>query len=226
MLKKIIIAIDGPAGSGKSTLAKKIAEKLGFMYLDTGAMYRAITAEAIKKNAVDDINSVIEISRKSDLQLFPRNGKTEVFINGRDVTTEIRSIEVSSKVSEVSVIPEVREELVRMQRIIAANQNVVAEGRDTTTVVFPNADIKVFLKADIEKRAERRLKDFNDMNAGLKIADIKQNIIKRDKIDSEREVSPLTKAEDAIEIDTSNITVEEELDIILKKVEEIKSVEN
>jgi len=157
MLKKIIIAIDGPAGSGKSTLAKKIAEKLGFMYLDTGAMYRAITAEAIKNNTVDDINNVIKISRNADLRLFPRNGKTEVFINGRDVTTEIRSIEVSSKVSEVSVIPEVREELVRMQRLIAADQNVVVEGRDTTTVVFPNADIKVFLKADIEKRAERRL---------------------------------------------------------------------
>jgi len=136
------------------------------------------------------------------------------------------SVEVSSKVSEVSVIPEVREELVRMQRLIAADQNVVVEGRDTTTVVFPNADIKVFLKADIEKRAERRLKDFNEMKAGLNISDIKKNIIKRDKIDSEREVSPLKKAKDAIEIDTSNITVDEELDIILKKVKEIKSVEN
>lgn len=223
MLKNMIIAIDGPAGSGKSTLAKKIAEKLDFMYIDTGAMYRAITFEVLKNNVKDDPEAVIKIARTCDLKLQYKNGKTEVEINGKDVTGEIRNIEVSSNVSDVSKIREVREELVRMQREIASNTDVVMEGRDITTVVFPHADIKVFLTATIEKRAERRRNDYMAMNTDLSIGEIIQNIKTRDKIDSEREVSPLQKADGAIEIDTSELTIEEELQIILEKVEELRN---
>jgi cytidylate kinase len=223
MLKSIVIAIDGPAGSGKSTLAKKIAETLNFMYLDTGAMYRAITFEVLKQNVLGQTEAIINIVQNAELKLEFSNGQTEVLINGQDVTTEIRSIEVSAKVSDVSKIGKVREELVRMQREIAAGNNVVIEGRDITTVVFPEADVKVFLTASIDKRAERRQNDFKIMNSDLSLSEIKQNIEKRDKIDSEREVSPLTKAEGSLEIDTSELSVEEELKIILDKVEEIRN---
>lgn len=221
MAKNIIITIDGPAGSGKSTSAKLVAQNLGFTYLDTGAMYRAITYLALKQNIIKDEPSVTELAEKAYLELKFVNGRTEVILNGEDVTEAIRSYEVNSNVSEVSRIPGVRTALVKKQQEIGKNTSIVAEGRDTGTVVFPNADVKIFLTAALSQRAERRLKEFREKGENISLGDIEDNIRKRDLIDSSREVSPLTKAKDAIEIDTSCITIEEEVQLILNTVIEI-----
>lgn len=222
MEKKFIIAIDGPAGSGKSTLASKIAQILGIMYLDTGAMYRAITYLALKNNIVDDTISIINIVKNVDLQLKYENNINRVFVDGIDITNEIRTLEVNSKVSEVSKIKEVREELVKLQQKIGNSNSLIAEGRDTTTVVFPNADIKIFLVATIGERAERRYKEFVDKGLNGSLNEIKENLSKRDKIDSGREISPLIKADDAIELDTTDLTIDQEVDVILEKIREKK----
>jgi CMP/dCMP kinase len=223
MVKNITIAIDGPAGSGKSTAAKKIAEKLGFTYVDTGAMYRAITYLALREGIVDDVKKVIEHTRRISLNLKFENGLTRVFIDGEEVTENIRTFEVNSKVSEISVIPEVREELVKLQRKLGEAGNIVAEGRDTTTVVFPNADIKIFLTASADERSKRRFREFQEKDSKITLEEVKQNIEKRDRIDSSREVSPLQKAEGSIEIDNSNTAIEEEMDFLLKKIFEIQN---
>ncbi len=221
MLKKIIIAIDGPAGSGKSTAAKNLAKNLGFIYLDTGAMYRAITFMAIQKGIADDVEAVIEMTKKLNLNLKFENGITKVFVDKKEITDEIRSAEVNSKVSEISAIPEVREEMVKIQKAIGTRGNIVAEGRDVTTVVFPDADVKIYLTASLDKRAERRLKEFHQKNIPITLEEVKSNLEKRDKIDSGRKVSPLKKAEDAIEFDNTNFTPEEDLKFLLNKVNEI-----
>lgn len=221
MYKKLIIAIDGPAGSGKSTSAKKLAEYLDYLYIDTGAMYRTITYLALKNNVVDDIDAVIKLARETKINLQFISGKTIVEADGNDVTEEIRSQNVNYKVSDVSKIKEVRKALVNKQRELADdNVGVVVEGRDTSTVVFPQADIKIFLTATIEQRASRRVKEFESKGIKASLEDVKNNILERDRIDSTRLESPLTKPPDAIEVDTSNITIEEQVDIILEKVKE------
>ncbi|MBL1212716.1 MAG: (d)CMP kinase [Ignavibacteriae bacterium] len=222
MSEKITIAIDGPAGSGKSTVAKAVAEELGYLYVDTGAMYRAITYAALKNNVVDDAAEVIKIAQNADLSLKFENGLTRVFLNGEEVTDKIRSMEVSSKVSEVSVIPEVREQLVKIQREMSSNNSLVAEGRDVTTVVFPKAEVKIFLTATLNERSERRYKEFIEQNKNISFEVVRNNISKRDRIDSSRDTSPLTKAEDAIEIDSTSMSIEEEIKLILSKVDEIR----
>ncbi len=223
MVKNITIAIDGPAGSGKSTAAKKIAEKLGFTYVDTGAMYRAITLMALRNGIVDNTEEVIKLARGIHLNLKFENGVTRVFVNDEEVTEEIRSFEVNSKVSEISVIPEVRTELVKLQRKLGERGNIVAEGRDTTTVVFPNADIKIFLTASVDERAKRRFREFHEKDNTITLEEVKQNIEKRDRIDSSRDVSPLQKAEGSLEIDNSNTEVDVEIEYLLKKIEEIRN---
>jgi len=220
MSNRIIITIDGPAGSGKSTSAKRVAQKLGLTYLDTGAMYRAITYLAIKNNVIDQENKIIEIAENAALDLDFRDGTTHVTLNGEDITLAIRSFDVNSKVSDVSKIPGVRTALVKKQQEIGKNNAVIAEGRDTGTVVFPDADVKIFLVANLEERANRRLKEFDATGEKLSFDQIKENISKRDYIDSNRQVSPLLKAADAIEIDTSDITIDEQVDIILEKIKE------
>lgn len=214
----MIITIDGPAGSGKSTSAKLIARRLGFTYLDTGAMYRAITYLALKNNALNDLNEIIRLSENAKIDLSFVDGITKVTLNGEDVTSEIRSLEVNSNVSEISAIPEVRKALVRMQQAIGDNNNIVAEGRDTGTTVFPKADVKIFLIASLVERAKRRLKEFQEKGEDVSFQEIELNLNKRDKIDSQRAVSPLKKASDAIEIDTSNITIDEQVELILDKI--------
>ncbi len=221
MSKKYIIAIDGPAGSGKSTAAKNLAKKLGFTYLDTGAMYRAITFLALRKGVVDDTNSVIEIARNISLNLKYEEGVIRVFADDEEITDFIRSAEVNSKVSEVSVIPQVREEMVKIQKAIGKDNSIVAEGRDVTTVVYPDAEIKIFLTASIEERAKRRFKEFQEKKSDITIEEVKANLEKRDKIDSGRETSPLRKAEDAFEFDNTGLTPEEDLEFLYKKVQEI-----
>lgn len=222
-MSNIIIAIDGPAASGKSTIAKLIAEKLGFIYLDTGAMYRAITFLSLRKGVINDVNSIIDIARNIDIKLKFENNVTHVFVDGEEITDFIRTPEVNAKVSDVSKIPDVRREMVKIQKRMGQNVSLVAEGRDITTVVFPNADIKIFMNADIDVRTERRFKELLEQNASITKEEVKQNLIDRDLIDSGREISPLKKSEDAYELDTTAISVENELEKILSLVEQIKN---
>jgi len=223
MSNNIIIAIDGPAGSGKSTAAKNLAQKLGFTYLDTGAMYRTITYLALRAGVVDDVAEVIKIAQSTTLKLQTENGSTRVFANEEELTEQIRTPEVNSKVSEVSVIPEVRAEMVKIQKSLGESNNIVAEGRDVTTVVYPNAEIKIFLTATLDERANRRYKEYQAKNAQITIEEVKANLDKRDKIDSGRAVSPLRKAEDAIEFDNTGLTPNDDLDYLLEKVKEVIS---
>ena len=225
MQKFIIIAIDGPAASGKSTLAKYLADKLSFLYVDTGAMYRAITYYALEKNIVEDEHAVIEAVRNINLKLDYSNGITKVLIDGDNVTNNIRTPRVNAKVSDISRIKDVRTELVKLQQKFGENDNLIVEGRDTTTVVFPNADLKIFLTADVSERARRRHLEFIERGVEISLDEVEKSISNRDKIDSGREVSPLIKAEDAIEVDTTNLTIEEEIERIVKRVEELTEKE-
>lgn len=226
MSKNIIVAIDGPAGSGKSTAAKNLAKKLGFTYLDTGAMYRAITFCALRNGIVDNTPAIIDMTKNLLLKLKFENGLTRVFVNNEEVTENIRTPEVNSRVSEVSVIPEVRTEMVKIQKSLGEQGNIVAEGRDVTTVVFPDADVKIYLTASIDTRTERRLKEFQQKKSDITFEEVKANLEKRDKIDSGREVSPLRKAEDAIEFDNTGLTPEQDLEFLLKKVNEVIDKKN
>ena len=221
MPRKIIIAIDGPAGSGKSTAAKNIAQKLGFTYLDTGAMYRAITFMALRKGIAEDVPAVIDLARNIDLRLQFDNGVTRVFVNDEEVTDQIRTAEVNAKVSDISKIPEVRAELVKIQKKLGERGNIVAEGRDVTTVVFPNADLKIYMTATLEERTNRRYKEFKEKNVEISWEDVKENLAKRDRLDSGRAVSPLKKADDALEFDNTTISIPNELDILIDKVKEV-----
>jgi len=222
-MSNIIIAIDGPAASGKSTLAKLIAEKLDFVYMDTGAMYRAITFIALKNKVIDQIHSIIEISKTIDIKLKFENKITRVFVDELEVTDFIRTPEVNDKVSFVSKIPEVRHQMVKIQKKMGENCSLVAEGRDITTVVFPEANIKIYMNADVEVRAQRRFKELSDQNIEITFDEVKQNLMQRDLIDSGREVSPLKKAADAIEMDTTAISVDTELEKILLLVDKLKN---
>lgn len=217
-MSKIIIAIDGPAGSGKSTIAKMVAEKLKYTYLDTGAMYRAITYLALKKGVVDDEKAVNKLVEGLEVTLNFVDGVTHVFVDGNELTEHIRTPEVNSKVSEIAAMSFVRKELVRMQQNMGKIGNVVAEGRDTTTVVFPDADLKIYLDASVEVRAFRRHKEYLEKGIEIDINEVAENINKRDRIDSGREASPLQKAHNAIEVDSSNISVEEEFEILLENI--------
>jgi CMP/dCMP kinase len=223
MSKKIVIAIDGPAGSGKSTAAKNLARRLGITYLDTGAMYRAITYLALKGGIVDHKDAVIDLARNAGLGLSFEDGMTRVFAFNEEITEQIRSADVNSKVSEISAIPEVRFEMVRIQKELGREGSLVAEGRDVTTVVFPEADVKIYLTASIEERAKRRFREFQSKNEGTTLEEVKANIEKRDKIDSGREISPLRKADDAIEFDNTGLTPEEDLDYLFQKVNQVLS---
>ncbi|MBT8378499.1 MAG: (d)CMP kinase [Ignavibacteria bacterium] len=218
MLKGLIIAIDGPAGSGKSTSAKLLAQKLGYLYIDTGAMYRAVTYLAIENNALGNDEQIVELARVCDLEMNYKNTKLSVKLNGKDVSSRIRETDVNEQVSDVSKIGALRKLLVEKQRSIAEKSSgVVMEGRDITTVVFPNADVKIFLTANLNERANRRTKEYVEHGSMASVNQIKNNLATRDKIDSSRDDSPLTKANDAIVIDTTSITIEDQVSLILNK---------
>ena len=222
MPKNLIVAIDGPAGSGKSTSAKLVAKKLGYLYIDTGAMYRAVTFLSIKKKLLSD-EDLTTLAESVDISLRFDKGFTEVFVDGTDITDELRSYEVNKKVSDVSKIEGVRKALVKKQREFASrNKGIVMEGRDIGTVVFPDADVKIFLTAALDQRVERRAKEYEGKGIDIPVENIKENLINRDRIDSTREVSPLTKADDAVEIDTSSVTIAEQVELILKEVRKTK----
>lgn len=217
-MKRLIIAIDGPAASGKSSTAKLLAKKLGYNYIDTGAMYRCITLYVLKNNIDPDDEEAIGNSLK--------NCKIDVsgdyfFLNDEDVSDAIRSKEVTFHVSKVCSYAKVREEMVRMQRELAKNGGVILDGRDIGTVVFPNADLKIYQTADLEVRALRRYQENNIRNIDMTLEEVTQDIKRRDEKDSTRAISPLKKADDAITIDTSKFSsVEKNVEAILALVKE------
>lgn len=220
MSKKLIIAIDGPAGSGKSTTAKLVAQKLNYLYIDTGAMYRAVTLFALRNGLMGKNDEIIELVKQLEIVLNFIDGQTKITVNGEDVSEEIRTFEVNSNVSEISTIEGVRKILVEKQQKMGKDGGVVMEGRDITTVVFPNADVKIFLTAGIDERAIRRAKEFSEKGTDVPLEKVKENLKTRDYIDSNREASPLTKTPDSLEVDTSNITIEQQVQIILDYVKE------
>ena len=201
----MIIAIDGPAGSGKSTIAKLIAEDLGLVYLDTGAMYRLVTLKALNDGILGNLDKIIKMLDNLNIDI-KENG---FYLDDIDVSEEIRKPVVSENVSDIAAIREVREKMVDLQRKFSESKNVILDGRDIGTVVFPNADVKIFLIADAKERANRRYRELVAKGENVKIEEIYENILKRDKIDSTRKESPLKKANDAIEVDTTSKNIEE-----------------
>jgi CMP/dCMP kinase len=225
MSKKIIIAIDGFSSTGKSTIAKLLAKKYNYIYVDTGAMYRAVTLFAQQNNFVgtDFLNSEALISNLKNISLsFHFNvelGFAEMFLNGTNVEKEIRTLGVSQLVSKVSAISEVRRKLVIEQQIMGKERGVVMDGRDIGTVVFPAAELKLFMTASADKRAKRRYKELIDRGDKVDFKDILFNVQERDRIDSTREDSPLMKADDAIEFDNSEMSIKEQFESICTLVE-------
>jgi len=215
-MKKITIAIDGFSSTGKSTLAKQLAKKLHYIYVDTGAMYRAVTLFAMRagfiENSEIDKNPLIQSLGDIDLKfVFNKDvGFAEMYLNGENVEKEIRTMPVSKNVSQVSELEEVRKKLVAMQQAMGSDKGIVMDGRDIGTVVFPNAELKIFMTASPEKRAVRRYKELLDRGEDVKYDDILENVQKRDYIDSHRIISPLVKAEDAIDFDNSDVGMEDQ----------------
>ena len=217
----MIIAIDGPAASGKSTTSRGVATRMGITYLDTGAMYRAITLGLMEHGvSFKAIGSITEFLDTVNIYFGDSNSDNKIFLNDRSVTDQIRSSTVTEKVSEVSAINVVRDSMVQNQREIADNTDCVLEGRDIGTVVFPNADFKFFLVAGLEIRALRRQKDLNKIGEKKTIDEIKADIRLRDELDTNRDNSPLLKAKDAIEIDTGLLTVDEQIDKIVSIIKQ------
>lgn len=220
MEKTIAIAIDGPAAAGKSTVAKIVAKKLSYVYIDTGAMYRALTFKGLQQNAtLDNEQEMYDILQQTTIDLVQSGEGQIVKLDGEDVTLDIRNQEVTTNVSIVAQHGTVRQEMVNRQRQLAKKRAVVMDGRDIGTHVIPDAELKIFLIASVEERAERRHKENVEKGFGSDIEQLKDEIRKRDQLDSEREVSPLVKAEDAIEIDTTSLSIEEVAGKILDKVE-------
>jgi cytidylate kinase len=220
--QKITIAIDGPAASGKSTTAKLVANKLGYLHIDTGAMYRALTLKALdEKIDLGKREDIVHLAQTSAIRLEIEGGTTKVFLDGEEVTKRIRTQQVTRAVSTVSSYKGVRDVMVRAQQKMAENGGVVLEGRDIGTVVLPNAELKIFMIACVEERARRRKKDLALVGIDADQEDLVNEIAVRDQKDSTREASPLRKASDAIELDTSNLTIEDQVEFILERAKEI-----
>lgn len=209
-MNNIRIAIDGPAGAGKSTIAKKIARSVGIVYLDTGAMYRAVGLEAIRESVdLKDNSGLSELVKNIDINVVYNNGEQSITISGEDVSGKIRTPEVSKAASLVAAVPEVRLKLVELQRQIAAKQSVVMDGRDIGTYVLPDAEVKIFLTATVAERARRRYEELLDKGMTVSLDEIAKDIKQRDYNDSTRAFAPLKKADDAVEIDTTALTIDE-----------------
>lgn len=214
-MNNLVIAIDGPAGAGKSTIAKIIADKLNINYIDTGAMYRAVTLKCLQNKVnIENENEVIELAKKTEIDFKENN----IYLDGTVVNEEIRTIEVTNNVSNVAKIKEVRYLMVDVQREIGTRNSVILDGRDIGSYVFPNADYKFFLIATPKERGARRYKELIAKGVEVKLQDVIDDIIKRDEIDSSREFAPLVKAEDAIEIDTTGKSIDDVVESVLNKI--------
>lgn len=221
MTDNIIITIDGWSSCGKSTLAKQLAKKLGYLYIDSGAMYRAITLYFLRNNIdSNNVKQIKEALKNITLEFVvnPYNSKSEIYLNGENVEYIIRDLIIAEKVSEVATLKDVREFAVRVQQKIGEGKGIVMDGRDIGTTVFPAAEVKIFMVADEAVRVERRFREMFDKNPNISLDEIKSNIEMRDYIDSHREISPLRKAQDAVELDNTNLTEKEQLDFALKLV--------
>jgi cytidylate kinase len=221
-LKKIIIAIDGYSSTGKSTVAKQLADYLGYIYVDTGAMYRAVTLYAMQKGYISenhfDKQKLIEDLDKIEITFKknPKTNKNDIYLNGKNVEKQIRTLAVSKFVSPIATISEVRKKLVEQQKKMGAQKGLVMDGRDIGTVVFPDAELKIFMTASPETRAQRRFKELIERGDDVSYSQILKNVQERDLIDTTREDSPLVKAKDAIEVDNSNLNLEDQFNIILQ----------
>lgn len=208
-MKKLVVAIDGPAGAGKSTVAQLAAKELGYTYIDTGAMYRAVAWKVLQQGGEVTDEKILAVIPDIDVDLSYENGKTTVRVDGQDVTGEIRTPEVSHIVSQVAALGPVREKMVDLQRKMAERGGVLMDGRDIATNVLPGADVKIYLTASIAERANRRYKELREKGLAVNLADIERDIAARDKADMEREISPLVQAEDATLLDTTGMTISE-----------------
>lgn len=209
------VAIDGPAGAGKSTIAKLVAKEKGYIYVDTGAMYRGLAIHFIKKRiAAEDIDAVIEGCKDAEVSIAYDNGVQQVYLNGENVTAMLRTEEVGNMASRTSAIPEVRAKLLELQRTLAREKDVIMDGRDIGTNILPNADVKIYLTASVETRAKRRYKELLEKGETCVYEEIAQDIKERDERDMNREIAPLKQAEDAILVDSSEMTIEEVVNTI------------
>lgn len=226
---KIIIAIDGHSSCGKSTVAKEVAARLKYLYLDSGAMYRAVTLYCLRNNLINDdhLNEKALINNLEQIRIsFRHNPATlgnDTFLNGENIEDEIRELPVSQNVSNIAAVKEVRQFLVTSQREIGKGKGIVMDGRDIGTVVFPDAELKIFMTASPEIRAQRRYDELTAKGIVVNFDEIKANIISRDRIDENREISPLRKADDAVVLDNSHLTREEQLSWVLDRVKKILS---
>ena len=218
-MKNLIVAIDGPAGSGKSTIAKLLAKKYDLTYIDTGAMYRMITLYLLENNI--DINDLKEVERVLNTVNLDMQGD-KFYLDNVDVSTKVREKRINDNVSKVASIKIVRSNLVDLQRKISNNKDVILDGRDVGTVIFPNAQVKIFLIASPEERARRRYNEFLEKKTEITYDEVLKSIKERDHIDSTRDESPFVKADDAIELDSTNLTIEEVINFISKEIEKAK----
>ncbi len=216
-----IVAVDGTAGSGKGSITKIVAEKLNLVAIDTGAMYRCVALAMLEKNIkIEETGKIEELLQNIKIEFFDKDGEKKVFLNGEDVTKKIRTVEVTEYASPVATVKIVREHLVKLQREMAKSIDVIMEGRDIGTNVFPNADVKIYLDATPEERAQRRFKQNKENGIDTPYEEILKNVIDRDYRDSHRELSPLIKAPDAIYIDSTGMTVEEEANEVIKIIKD------
>lgn len=219
-MKPLIIAIDGPAGAGKSTVAKLVAQKLNYTYIDTGAMYRAVAWQVLHEGVEPNNREIAGLTRKLDVKLTYVDGKTKVVVAGQDITEAIRTPEVSRLVAKVAQVPELRDVMLKLQREMASQGGVVMDGRDIGTHVLPNADIKIFLTASIAERAKRRWRELTDKGYTIALSELENEIACRDKEDCEREVAPLIAAADAVQVDTTHLSINDTVATILNLCKE------